>query len=271
MLGRLVLCVVGTALFVLPAMGASARSELTYPSSIVALGHSGSTGYNSDPRGPGTDAYANSWSTGSNPAVNSLYRRILARNPSIKGHNVNLAEDGSKVDELVFQAQQAVKLKPRPGLVTIMTVDNDIRCDGSDSSNYGSFAATLARALRIINVGAPKARILLVSSPWSTVEQYAAAISSNPDLVRENSGSGKCDLFNVKGKPAPGNRRYLQKIITGYYAVLARTCAHAAGCVYDRGALGHLAITLGEMTTDHNHLSIAGHRKVAVLEWSVLY
>jgi GDSL-like Lipase/Acylhydrolase len=271
MVGRTVLCVVGTALIVMPAMGASARSGVNYPSSIVALGHSGSTGYNSDARHPGTDAHQNSWSTGSNPAVNSLYRRILSRNPAIKGHNVNLAEDGSKVDELVFQAQDAVKLKPQPGLVTIMTVDNDIRCDGSDSSNYGPFAAKLARTLKIINEGATKARILLVSSPWSTPEQYAAAISSDPALVRDNSGSGKCDLFYADGKPAPANRRYLQKIINGYYAVLARTCARAARCVYDRGALGHLAINLREMTNDHGHLSIAGHRKVAALEWSVLY
>jgi hypothetical protein len=270
--GRIVLCLVGAALIVLPAAtGAGARSSVTYPRSIVALGHSGSTGYNSDPRRPGIDAHENSWATGSNPAVNSLYRRILARSPSIKDHSFNLAEDGSKVDELAFQAQEAVKLKPQPELVTIMSVDNDIRCDGTDSSNYGPFAAKLARTLKIINEGAPKARILLVSSPWSTAEQYAAAISSNPALVRDNSGSGKCDLYTANGKPAPANRRYLQKVTNGYYAILARTCARATRCVYDRGTLGHLAIKLSEMTPDHNHLSIAGQRKVAAREWSVLY
>jgi hypothetical protein len=271
MAGRVVLCLVGTALIVLPAVGASARSKVEYPSSIVALGHSGVTGYDSDPRRPAFDAHENSWSTGSNPAVNSLYRRILTRNPAIKGHNANLAEDGSSVDALVIQAQEAVKLKPQRALVTIMSVDNDIRCDGSDSSNYGFFAPKLARALKIINDGAPDARIFLVSSPWSTTEQYAAAISSRPDLVRENSGNGKCDLFTANGKPAYANRRYLQKITNGYYAILARTCARAAHCVYDRGALGHLAISLREMTSDHNHLSIAGQRKVAAREWSVLY
>ena len=268
---RFVIFVIGAVLIVVPALGASASSQVAYPSSIVALGHSGSTGYNSDPRRPRTDANENSWSTGSNPAVNSLYRRILARNPAIKGHNLNLAVDGSKVDDLVLQAQEAVQLKPRPGLVTIMTVDNDIRCDGTDPSNYKPFGATLTRALKIISAGAPKARILIVSSPWSTPDQYAAAIASDPGAVQENSGSGKCDLFDTKGKPSAAHRRYLQQVTNGYYAVLQRTCARTANCVYDRGALGRLAIKLGEMTSDHNHLSIAGHRKVAALEWPVLY
>ena len=43
----------------------------------------------------------NSWATGTNPAVDSVYLRILARNPKIRGHNVNLAQDSATVRQLV--------------------------------------------------------------------------------------------------------------------------------------------------------------------------
>src|SRR5262249_56524940 len=54
-----------------------------YPSSMAVLGHSHATGEDSDPAQPPVVIRANSSSTGTNPAVNSAYRRILARNPPL--------------------------------------------------------------------------------------------------------------------------------------------------------------------------------------------
>jgi hypothetical protein len=103
LLGALVVCLVaagcegGSAAPAASSRARSAReptgsSEGGYPDSIVALGHSGVTGYDSDPSRPEADATANSWITGTNPAVDSLYQRILARNPRINGHNTNLGQ-----------------------------------------------------------------------------------------------------------------------------------------------------------------------------------
>jgi hypothetical protein len=144
------------------AQGTASTQQSAYPSSIVALGHSGVTGYDSNPKNRGTDVPANSWITGTNPRVNSLYRRLLARNPKIKAHNVNLGLAGSKVDDLVRQAQEAAALKPLPQLVVIQTVDNDIKCDGTDKQNYRPFGAMLTRALRIIVKASPRARFLII-------------------------------------------------------------------------------------------------------------
>src|SRR3954454_11786639 len=60
-----------------PAANASATATARrwtsgYPNSIAVLGHSGSTGENSDPDQPGVEVRENSWATGSNPEVNSL-------------------------------------------------------------------------------------------------------------------------------------------------------------------------------------------------------
>ena len=77
-----------------PASASSTRVPST-PNldSIVVLGHSGTTGYGSDPSNPGGDVRENSWATGSNPAVDSIYRRLLATHPAMKGHATSLGVD----------------------------------------------------------------------------------------------------------------------------------------------------------------------------------
>ena len=55
------------------AAATSSSSQATqasgkYPNAIAFLGHSGATGYDSDPKRPGVDARENSWATGEDPA-----------------------------------------------------------------------------------------------------------------------------------------------------------------------------------------------------------
>jgi len=111
--------------------------------------------------------------------VNSVYLRVLAQNPAVVGHNFNLAKGGSRVDDLLRQAEGAVELDPLPELVVIQTIDNDIRCDGTDPQNYEPFGATLDSALDIIEAGAPDAKIFFVSQ-WGTVSSYMDAFAGFP-------------------------------------------------------------------------------------------
>jgi len=53
------------------------------PVGIIAIGHSGLTAYRTDPNQPDHDAKANSWATGTNPEINSIYQRLLAVHPEI--------------------------------------------------------------------------------------------------------------------------------------------------------------------------------------------
>src|SRR4051812_14520816 len=98
---KLLLSIVAAALVAAPT-GLAEPAHVGYPSSMLALGDSDSTGYNSG--SPGRDAPANSWSTGTNPAVNSQYSRILAANPRIRGHAVSYAKDGAVAADLASQA-----------------------------------------------------------------------------------------------------------------------------------------------------------------------
>jgi len=234
------------------------------------MGHSGATGFDSDPRRPNVDAPENSWATGTNPAVNSIYRRILARNPAIDGHALNVATSGSDVRDLMRQARIAVTSRPIPDLFLIQSVDNDIRCDGTDARNYAPFAATLRRTLEFINHRAPNARIFMVSQ-WATVRNYTNAIRTIPAKRAAESGTELCSVFDLSGRPRPAGMATLQKIVDAYHARIAATCARVAHCRYDRGALQRMTVVPQDLSPDANHLSIRGHRKMAAIAWAALY
>lgn len=248
----------------------SAPLSTTYPNSIAVLGHSGTTGANSDPADQGGDARQNSWATGDNPEVDSIYTRLLALNPAIKGHVWNFGVDGTSVDQLADQVAQAVAVTPIPDLFLIQEVDNDMRCDGTDPQNYAPFAQTLADNLRQLVAAAPKATILLVSSPPGTVTNYGAVVRQTPHGVQANTGTGPCDLFDLDGRAVPAHWRYQEQVIRGYQARLAAVCRTFSQCRYDDGALYRMPITADDLAPDALHLSVSGHRKQAALEWAVL-
>jgi len=260
----------GTAATTSPSSQATQASD-QYPNSIVVLGHSGATGYDSDPKAPETDARQNSWATGDNPDVNSIYLRLLALNPAVRGHNTNLAVAGTGVDELAGQADQALAAKPLPELFLIQSVDNDMRCDGTDADNYAPFAATLTDVLNKITSAAPTAKILIVSSPWATVQNYGQVAAQLPGPRAANSGTGPCDQFDPSGKPVPAHSRTLEGITLHYLGELKSACAKLPTCQYDNDALYHMKITTDDITpSDGFNLTVAGLRKQAALEWRVL-
>jgi lysophospholipase L1-like esterase len=263
------IAVSGLALVAALVGTATAGSAVKYPNSIVVLGHSGATGWNSDPHRPNQDAPENSWATGSNPGVNSIYRRLLVRNPSVKRHNYNLAVSGSDIDDMLSQAHAAIPFHPE--LVLIQTVDNDMRCDGTDPQNYKPYAAKLARVLEIIADGAPRARVFIVSV-WATPGVYANAVKNLPAAGRaDKMGTGLCDVLDPAGKPRQAGIAANDKIITGYHKQIALTCARFTNCRYDHGALYRLVIHPADLTPDGNHLSVRGQRKMAAAAWAALY
>lgn len=264
----LIAAITGLALVAVLVGTATAGSAVKYPNSIVVLGHSGATGWNSNPHRRNQDAPENSWATGTNPAVNSIYRRILARNPAAKGHNYSLAVSGSNIDGMLSQAQAALPFHPE--LVLIQTVDNDMRCDGTDPQNYKPYAAKLARVLATIAKGAPRARVFIVSV-WATPRVYANAVKNLPAGRAANMGAGLCDVLDLAGKPRPAGIATDDKIITGYHKQIALTCARFANCRYDHGALYRLVIHSADLTPDGSHLSVRGQRKMAAAAWAVLY
>jgi hypothetical protein len=251
--------------------GGGARPS-SYPSAIAVLGHSGATGFASNPAHPGQDARGNSWATGTNPAVKSIYLRILARNPAIRGHNPNFAQDGATLRELAGQVRHAIALRSKPQLVLVQIGDNDIRCDGEDATRYADFQQGLTTQLETLAKGLPEAQILVVS-PWGTLSSYVRAIQSLGLGVRlEHAGKGPCSLFAPgTGALVPEHVSYVKRTLNGYTAAMAAACKAVSTCRYDGGAARRLTVTAADLGWRHQHLSIKGHAKLAAIEWAVLY
>jgi hypothetical protein len=237
-----------------------------YPSSMAVLGHSNATGEDSDPARPHAVIHANSWATGTNPAVNSVYLRILPKNPAIKGHNFNLAQPGATVEDLLIQAQQAVGLKPKPGLFLVQIMDNDMVCPATPG-DYATFRSKLITALSVLARGAPKARIFVVSQWGSPATNWQAL---RPAQRQQSGGVGPCAFIDPRGRLVPKELARLETIIHGYEAQLAAGCTRVPRCTYDGGAFGRQVDRNEYISEDLNHFTIKGAAAAAAVAWAAM-
>jgi lysophospholipase L1-like esterase len=276
MLNAKALVVAAACVVLLTACAAPAASVQPSPSQasasggLIVIGHSGATGYNSDPANPGTDALANSWASGTNPDVKSIYGRLLALDPGIEGKVANAAVDGSHVYDLDGQLDAALKEQPSPRFVLIQTVDNDIACDGTDEQNYAEFEKTLTAVLQRVASASPQAKIVVVGT-WATVTNYTDVVAGLPNgKASLLTGSGPCDPFDSAGRKHPERMRYQQDVFNHYETRLKAACKAVSACHEDGGALNKLVITADDLAPDYSHLSIAGLQKQAATEWELI-
>jgi hypothetical protein len=234
------------------------------------MGHSILAAYNSDPNHPNVDARANSWATGSNPQVNSIYQRILGVHPKIGGRNLNLARDGASVTDLLLEARQLARSKARRQreLVVIQIMDNDIRCDGTDKSNFRPFGATFARVLRTVANALPDARIFVISQ-IGTSSELADALGSTPESRARFTGTGLCDFFDPSGQRNEAHIAYLDAVTAGYEHQLITVCRSFVHCRYGdmHGYVDHLV----DLSPDLNHFAISGLARLAGLAWTKMF
>ena len=246
-------------------------SDPSHPVGIIAIGHSGLTGENSDPAQPGQPVPANSWATGTAPKVDSVYRRMVAALPETEGHVANSAQGGAPVDDLQNQAYLALRTVPQPQLIVIQTIDNDIRCDGTDARNVGAFGATLKHALSFVTGQAPASEILMVGQLGRPSTAYITRlVAAHPEVKSTLTGSGVCDFYDQHGKLNPRSFARLTAIIDAYEAEQARVCSHFTQCQTDGGVRAAYQDTLRNFTSDFNHLNVRGQAAEAALIWPVV-
>jgi hypothetical protein len=249
-----------------PAVERRAAS-LSYPSSIAVIGHSGATGEGVS--GPRAFRVRNSWVTGDTPAVQSLYSRILARNPGIRGNKFNLALGGADVAAMLLQAKKAVGLKPAPELVIVQGIDHDITCD---AIGHRPFQVAFARVLDVLASGLPDARIFVVSQ-FGSVPTYIKALTLKQRVnqrLRISPGSGPCAFLDASGAPIAKGVAYLEAVIHRYEAAVASACKAVASCRYDGGAFGRVVERPEYISWDVIHLSAEGQAKAAAVAWAAL-
>jgi hypothetical protein len=238
---------------------------------LVALGHSAMTGENSDPEAPGVEAKQNSWATGTAPGLDSIYQRMVAVRPETEGHVVNAASAGATADLLPGQALNALGTLPKPELVIIQTIDGDIRCDGSDPEHVSEFGASIQEALQVIVDASPKTKVLIITQPGrpaTELKAMAKAISSNPRAKAAYTGPAPCGMYDeTTGKLMPSRVKALTSIIADYEAEQERVCANFPTCMTDEGGLATFRRSPATVSSDFNHLNLAGLADLAEAVW----
>ena len=226
------------------------------------------TGEGSDPNRPGQDALENSWATGTSPQVNSIYRRLVAVRPETDGHVANTAEGGASASTLFAQAQRALETVPTPALVVVQTIDNDIRCDGTDGTHVPEFGVALRDALEVVTTASPDARILVVGQLGRPSPSFVKKlVAEDPTVKAGLTGSGMCAFFGPDGALNKKGFATGTSIIEDYETEQARVCAMVPNCRTDDGARAAYVDRLENFSSDWNHLNVRGQAEIAEITW----
>jgi lysophospholipase L1-like esterase len=216
---------------------------------IAALGDSHSAGYSATP--PGGVQLENSWATGTNAPVRSIYLRLRERNGQA-WRAFNQADPGAGASTLSGQAAQ---IPQTADLVTVEIGTNDACGLGSASD----FRANVAAGLAAVAERAPSARIVVVS----IFNQLAVW-----DAVKRVPGARDGRMFCTPATTVSG-RPELAKAIRTMNRHLATVCRRQPRCRYDGGAAYRIRWSSADVSSvDFFHPSLSGQRKITAAVWA---
>lgn len=242
---------------------------LTRPVGVIAVGHSGLTGEGT--AGTFEPALENSYATGTNPEVNSVYLRLIKLRPETEGHVANTAVGGAVASSLPDQAEQALGVVPVPALVIISTIDNDIRCDGTDAEHIPELGQDVRATLDIITTSSPHAHVLIVGQLGRPDPSFIRKlVGHDPSVKAALTGVGMCDFFNPRGALVRAHFETLTEIIDAYEAEEARVCAEYRQCQTDGGVRAAYKDKLANFAPDWAHGNIVGQATAAANIWPVV-
>ncbi|MEG3633566.1 GDSL-type esterase/lipase family protein [Micromonospora palythoicola] len=237
------------------------------PRVVAALGDSITTGFGSCL--VLTSCQRNSWSTGDGLRVDSHYRRLLDRNPGLRGKAHNHARAGARASALAGQAEAAVR--DRADYVTVLVGANDAcRATIDAMTPVADFRAEINRGLRVLREGRPKARVLVVSIPnlyrlWEVGHDEPRAVRAwrrgvCPALLADATSTAPADR---------SRRAAFRERITAYNAQLKAACrAYGSRCRYDGGAAHRVRFDLDLVNRlDYFHPNTAGQSRLADVTW----
>jgi lysophospholipase L1-like esterase len=247
-----------------PAFAATSPAEkVNPPRSIASMGDSITRGFHT--AGLLVDVPANSWSTGTNTTVNSLFSRIRAVNPEASATNNALT--GAKMNDLPRQA--LVSVGQRPDVVTILLGANDA-CTSTEAAMtpVGTYEEQFRTAMSALSTGLPDSQILVASVPniyrlWeigrnNLSARFAWGLYGICQSMLANPGS-----VSVADE---ARRQRVRQRVMDYNAALAKVCAEYVHCRFDGNAAFNTTFVLSDMSTiDYFHPNVAGQAKAAAV------
>ena len=236
---------------------------------LIAIGHSALTGENSDPNHPHAPVPANSWATGTNPAVDSIYQRMLAQWPDTKGHVYNGAVGGATASALPGQIESALLSVPAPRLVIIQTIDNDLNCPIADSA-FADFGASIDTTLHTITQASPRSQVLILLNHVSAAKDFQGdldAAKADPKLIAQMTGPPPCGELDKTHHVQLASAKYLDAEVVSFNAEILRVCAKYPTCVTTKGHENNFTLAPNGVNPNNDHLSVVGLAAMAKFYW----
>jgi lysophospholipase L1-like esterase len=289
------------------ALLAAPAQAVKPPKTMAALGDSITQAFNTEINPPTCPTFSpaglldcpkNSWSTGTNPVVNSQFQRIRAINPGRNPVAFNDSRSGARATDLLGQAQTAVTQDP--DYVTVLIGANDAcRSTIAQQTPTATFRSQVQAALDTLVSGDPKVYIQVVSIP--DINKLHAIFTSPPDP----NALTRWSLFSVcqallanplSNAQADVDRRAdFRSQVIAYNAALADVCAQYKRCKFDGNAGFNTSFTASDVATvtntggldifpfnaipivgsgnanstaDYFHPSLQGQTRIAAVTWS---
>jgi lysophospholipase L1-like esterase len=257
--------VVLTATFALVTPG-PADSQVAFPQKMVAVGDSITAATDVawccvDPSGRNPQY---SWSTGTEPAVDSQAQRLVAASGGAPLATWNAAVPGADSSDLRSQFGQALAFGA--DYVTVLIGGNDLCWNPTP---LGVFRQRVRSAFADYFAAAPNSRVFVSSIPniyrlWSTLHTnlWAQLTWNVFDICPEM----------LSASTTEAQRQKLLQLETSFNDVLASTCAQYAGCRWDGYATFNYNFTASDISTvDYFHPSIQGQNTLATITWNASY
>jgi lysophospholipase L1-like esterase len=234
------------------------------PSSMSAMGDSITRAFNAS--GWFSDSPTRSFSSGSNTAVSSHYRRILAKNPAISGRNFNDGVSGAKADDMPGQATAVANRNV--GYVTILIGANDA-CTSSEASMtpVATFRGHIDTALATLKTRLPNAKVALISIPDIKRLWQVGSVSSSARSTWSLFGICQSMLANPTSTAAADEdrRNRVRQRVVDFNTQLAQACAaYGPNCDFDDNAVFSFPFLLSHVSTwDYFHPNTSGQNVLA--------
>jgi|CXWL01.1.fsa_nt_gi lysophospholipase L1-like esterase len=264
------LCAVFALLATLSSVSAD-PAKTGYPNSMAATGDSITVAATTC---GGTNCPAYSWSTGTDPAVNSHYSRILAANSLVSGNNFNNAVSGTKMGALNGQA--VTVNAQNVDYVTMLAGANDI-CNTPGEATMTSVATYRAQfqtGMNTLSAGSPDARFFVASVP--DVYHLWSILHTDPAATARWSASSICQAMLANptsfAQADIDRRDRVRQRIVDYNTQLQEVCAQYIHCRFDNNAAFNWAFTVSDITTtDYFHPSIQGQAGAASVTYGATF
>ena len=243
----------------------SRRPAVPLPHSMASAGDSITRAFDLDTNHVLQDSPAASWSTGSDPTVNSQYDRLVAANPALAGQAYNDAQTGAKMSALA--GQLALAATQRVDYVTILIGANDL-CTPSVATMTPTttFERQFDQALAAFMSADRNARVFVASIPdlfrlWQTLR-------TNPVAQITWSLAHICpSMLAVSATAAERQQVVAQELADN--ASLAAVCARYPRCRFDADAVYQSAFSAADVSAaDSFHPSLAGQKALASVTWA---